>query len=300
MMLDAPKILVVDDEQICCDLICHYLDGLGYNLVKAGNGQEGLDALHQDATSWDLVLLDKFMAGMDGMTMLSHIKSDPILKNLPVVLQTSDTTPEQLKEGIRAGAYYYLTKPFSREQLQAVVANALNQRCYIRHDKDNINELKNCLCSINDISLSFRTREDVHQSVALLTHIADLTITHEIGLLELMLNAVEHGNLGITYDEKTQLIREGRLEAEIVHRLNQPEFSDKSATLRFLREPDGYFFTITDEGRGFDWEPFLDMQIERIHDNHGRGIAMAKSLAFSKLTYMGCGNCVQAMIAIKD
>jgi hypothetical protein len=41
------------------------------------------------------------------------------------------------------------------------------------------------------------------------------------------------------------------------------------------------------------------MQIERIHDNHGRGIAMAKNLAFSKLTYLGYGNCVEAVIAFE-
>lgn len=299
-MLEKSKILVIDDEPICLDQICRYLDGLDYEIVKAGNGYEGLTALNQAPTSWDLVLLDKFMEGMDGMTVLSHIKADPNLKILPVVLQTSDTSPDKLLEGIRAGAYYYLTKPFSREQLQAVVANALNQHRFTRLVQEELDNLKGCLHFINEISLSFRSRENVQQTTALLAQIAGLTMAQEMGLIELMLNAVEHGNLGITYDEKTQLINEGRLDTEINRRLSLPQFSEKSATIHFRKFLGEYHFTITDQGVGFDWEPFLDMQIERIHDNHGRGIAMAKSLAFSKLTYLGNGNCVQAMIERTD
>jgi CheY-like chemotaxis protein len=253
-MLDAPKILVVDDEPICLDHICRYLDGSGsgYEIVKAENGDEALAALHQSPTDWDLVLLDKFMDGMDGMTVLSHIKSDPNLKVLPVILQTSDTSPDKLLEGIRAGAYYYLTKPFSREELQAVVANALNQYRFTRLAQEALSNLKTSLYSVNEISLNFRSREDVHQTTALMPHISSLTMAQEMGLIELMLNAVEHGNLAITYDEKTQLINEGRLESEITDRLGQPEFSDKSATLHFRKSHGEYHFTITDEGKGFD------------------------------------------------
>lgn len=291
----ASKILVVDDEPICLDQISRYLDGLGYEIVKAASGDEALTVLNQAQTYWDLVLLDKYM---DGMTVLSHIKSDPNLKVLPVILQTSDTSPDKLLEGIRAGAYYYLTKPFSREQLQAMVANGLNQNRYTQIAQQELSNLKYRLNSVNEISLSFRSREDIHQTTALLSHIASLNMAQEMGLIELMQNAVEHGNLAITYDEKTQLINEGRLESEIKHLLNQPEFSAKLATIHFRRSQGEYHFTIADEGEGFDWEPFLEMQIERLQDNLGRGIAMAKSLAFSRLTYRGCGNCVEVAIAL--
>lgn len=124
-----PKLLIVDDESIWLDLICHYLDGSGYEIVRAQFGPEALSVLNQAPADWNLVLLDKFM---DGMAVLSQIKTDPDLKILPVILQTTDNSADKLSEAIRAGACYYLTKPFSRDQLQAVVSNALNQNRYTR------------------------------------------------------------------------------------------------------------------------------------------------------------------------
>lgn len=294
------KILVVDDELICLDQICHYLEQSDYHIVKVNNGHDALTALSENPTSWDLVLLDKFIDDLDGMAILAHIKSDPILKVLPVILQTCDTSPDKILEGIRAGAYYYLTKPFSKDQLQAVVANALNQHTFIRLTQEELSDLKECLLAVDEIAMNFQSREQARQTVVFLTHVAGLSAVHQMGLTELMLNAIEHGNLGISYDEKTDLIKENRLESEIRARLELPEYADKQAAIHFKRSAHELHFTITDQGLGFDWEPFLEMQIERIHDNHGRGIAMAKNLAFSELTYLGTGNCVTATITLKD
>ncbi len=291
------KILVVDDELICLDQVGRFLQECDYHIVKVASGQDALAVLHEAPNSWDLVLLDKFMENMDGMAVLDHIKTDPVLKVLPVILQTSDSSPEKILEGIRAGAYYYLTKPFTKEQLQAVVANALKQNAFIRSAQEELSNLKERLLGVNAITLTFRTSEQARSTISLLSHIADLTLAHEMGLAELMLNAVEHGNLGISYAEKTILIRENRLDTEINSRLNSPKYVNKVAEINYQRLGNELHFTITDQGTGFDWTPYLEMQIDRIHDNHGRGIAMAKNLAFSSLTYHDCGNCVKATIA---
>lgn len=124
-----PKLMLVDEESICLDLICHYLDGCDYEIVRVRSGPEALSVLNQAPTDCNLVLLDKFM---DGMALLSQIKTDPDLKILPVILQTTDNSADKLLEAIRAGACYYLPKPFSRDQLQALVSNALNQNRYTR------------------------------------------------------------------------------------------------------------------------------------------------------------------------
>lgn len=290
------KILVVDDELICLNQICHYLEPSDYHIVKATNGHDALTILFENPTSWDLVLLDKFMDDIDGMAILARIRTDPTLKVLPVILQTSDTSPDKIWEGIRAGAYYYLTKPFSKEQLQAVVANALNQHAFTRLAQEELSDLKERLLAVEQISLRFQSYEQALQTVVFLTHVAGLTPAHQMGLTELMLNAIEHGNLGISYDEKTDLIKENRLASEIRKRLTLPEYAEKQAIIHFERSAHELHFTITDQGSGFDWQPFLEMQIERIHDNHGRGIAMAKNLAFSELIYLGTGNCVKATI----
>ncbi|MCX8018369.1 MAG: ATP-binding protein, partial [Rhodocyclaceae bacterium] len=119
-----------------------------------------------------------------------------------------------------------------------------------------------------------------------------------LGLSELMLNAIEHGNLGIGYAEKTRLIAEERLEAEIARRLALPEYGVRKGRLSIERLPDGYEFTIKDEGSGFDWRAYLELSPERAYHTHGRGIAMARSLSFDRLEYKGCGNTVVAHIHV--
>ena len=291
-------ILVVDDDDINQAIIKHYLADFNYQISVASSGEEAMTILRKPASRFDLVLLDKFMGGMDGIEVLQQIKADPHLKILPVILQTADDRPEHILEGIRAGAYYYLTKPLSYEQLHLVVDNALQQHFATKIAHDELSQIKDSLELVQKISLSFKTREQARDIIKLLSKLCSLSAIQGMGLLELLLNAIEHGNLAISYHEKTQLIKDNLLNSEINHRLNLPEYADKIATIEFKRSQNQYTFTITDQGKGFDWLPYMDMHIERINDNHGRGIAMVNKMAFSHLNYLGCGNTVEAIIPI--
>ncbi len=77
------------------------------------------------------------------------------------------------------------------------------------------------------------------------------------GLSDLMVNAVEHGNLGVTYQEKSLLKWEGDWEAEIKRRLALPQFAGRFAMVRAERSATAVTFTITDQGEGFEWQKFL-------------------------------------------
>jgi hypothetical protein len=111
-----------------------------------------------------------------------------------------------------------------------------------------------------------------------------------------MVNAVEHGNLGISYREKSLLKWDGDWEGEIRKRLVQPEFCERRASVRVERTAAAISFRIADQGRGFDWRKFLDFDPERVFDPNGRGIAMARMTSFSRLQYEGCGNVVVATV----
>ncbi|OQW78034.1 MAG: hypothetical protein BVN35_04665 [Proteobacteria bacterium ST_bin11] len=300
MLSDSHKILVVDDEMLWLELIELHLRDSGYRIVTANHGQQALDILRADPYGFDLLVLDKIMDGLDGMDVLRRIKADPYLKFLPIILESADTAPEKILEGIRAGAYYYLTKPFSGEQLRAVIQNALNQHQDVQLTRRELLNTKDTLQLVEEMVFAFRTREQVRKIVALLSSACFLTVVQEMGLLELMLNAVEHGNLGISYNEKTQLISENRLDEEIERRLGLHEYADKTAMVKFRRCGRSLIFNISDEGNGFDWQPYLEMQFERINDNHGRGIAMANTLAFTHLSYLGIGNRVDATIVLHE
>ena len=117
-----------------------------------------------------------------------------------------------------------------------------------------------------------------------------------LGLSELMLNAVEHGNLGITYQEKGQLVKDGLWHEEINKRLEQPCNAKKNAMVTFERDDFEIRFIIRDEGEGFDWHNYLEMKPERALDLHGKGIAIAGAISFDKLEYKGTGNEVIATV----
>jgi anti-sigma regulatory factor (Ser/Thr protein kinase) len=118
-----------------------------------------------------------------------------------------------------------------------------------------------------------------------------------LGLQELLTNAVEHGNLGISYADKTRLVLENRWADEVEHRLTQPGYGQRTVTVTLAREAGDITLTIQDQGDGFDWRKYLEFDPERAFDPHGRGIAMARMMSFDALEYQGNGNTVVLKIA---
>lgn len=121
-----------------------------------------------------------------------------------------------------------------------------------------------------------------------------------MGLTDMLVNAVEHGNLQMTYDEKTRLIKDGGLDAEIARRLTLPEFAHKKATIRFHQNAERIEFTITDQGPGFDWKRYLEINPDLVYATHGRGIAMARGISFDTMEYQGVGNEVVCTINVSE
>lgn len=118
-------ILAVDDDESNLEIIEQTLIRENYEVECVQNGAQALAMLLSSPDKYDLVLLDRMMPVMDGMEMLERIVESPDLRKIPVVIQTAATNPQQEEEGIKAGAYKYLKKPHSKEQLIEVVQDAL-------------------------------------------------------------------------------------------------------------------------------------------------------------------------------
>lgn len=121
----------------------------------------------------------------------------------------------------------------------------------------------------------------------------------QLGLTELLVNGIEHGNLGISYAEKSALLDQGRFETELVRRLALPEHMKKRVHITVERTDRDLEMTILDAGSGFDWKRYLDLNRERADDLHGRGIAMAKHVSFDEVEFRGCGNQVVVSVSLK-
>jgi CheY-like chemotaxis protein len=279
MRHSKPVILVVDDEPINLEVLEEHLQGMAYEVIMANSGEQAWNMLQAEPGRYSVVILDRMMPGMDGIEVLRKIKSDKHLKLLPVIIQTAATAPEQVAEGLREGAFYYLPKPFQPTVLRAVVATALRDRAeYFVEKQDAEDKFKACRL-LEEATFTFRTVAEARQIAMLLSCFCPSSDTALMGLTELMLNAVEHGNLGISYEEKTRLIAEGRLHEEVERRLSLPEYAEKIARASFRRIGHRLIFNISDQGQGFDWQSYLDMSVERLTDNHGRGIAMSRNVA---------------------
>ena len=300
MSLETPKILIVDDEPLSLELIVDRLenDNQGYELVTVGNGDDARNMLESSPEDFDVVLLDRIMPGLDGIEVLARIKAHPVLKVLPVILQTGRTEEKDILEGIQAGAYYYLTKPFDKGTLNAVVNTAVKDRMVYLGLQQDLEKTHNSLGLLERCSFRFRTLDDARGLALLLARACPEPDRVLVGLSELLINAVEHGNLGISYDDKTRLNMNGDWEQEVGRRLASDEYRDRFGRLEFSRNDDSIDIVIRDMGEGFAWNSYLTMTPERGSDNHGRGIAMAGMISFDNIEYRGKGNEVVASILL--
>ena len=296
--MDLPVILVVDDEPLNLDIIEEFLTGKGqpYIVETANDGIEAMEKLEADPNKYDTVLLDRMMPRMSGMEVLEKMSVHPELKYIPVILQTAKVSKEDILEGLKAGAYYYLTKPFTSEILHSVVNTAVKDRGYNKALLASLNVTKSSVKLLENASFKFRSLDDVRSVSSLVACACDEPDKVAMGLSELMINAIEHGNLHIGYEEKSALRKVDKWESEIATRLDLPENKGIYASIDIINNSDEVKYTITDQGNGFDWDEFMEFDTTRVMDNHGRGIAMANQLYFSKLEYQGSGNIVTVLV----
>ena len=297
-MAAKSKILIVDDDNFNLLVIGEHLAQLGYAVDVAHDGQEAWDKISVNHKKYDLVLLDKMMPRMDGITLLKLIRANSSLLDLPVVMLTSADKPEDIVEGLAAGAYYYLIKPATQEVLSRVVKSALEESKKKEDLLERLGQHQNNLRLLRLAKFSFRTLQEAKD---LALFLADLSMNPErtvSGYSELLVNAVEHGNLGITYAEKSQLLAESRWTEEVELRQNSPQYNEQVVEVLLDKSEDKITVTITDQGNGFDWQRFLQFEPERAFDLHGRGIAMSKGLSFDSVEYVGKGNVVIATILL--
>jgi signal transduction histidine kinase/FixJ family two-component response regulator len=125
-MPDQANILVIDDEQIMRDGCSRILAKDGWSVICAENGNQGLEEIKGHPEQMDVILLDLMMPGMSGMEVLDHIRSfDP---NLLVIVITGYATVESAVEAMKKGAYDFIPKPFTPDQLRIIVRRALERR----------------------------------------------------------------------------------------------------------------------------------------------------------------------------
>ena len=114
-------VLTVDDDEAARKMVALIFEGQGFRVIQAASGEEALKTLETERPQ--VVLLDLTMPGMDGLMTLKKIKAKQ--PTVPVIMVSARGENETVREALRAGAYDYVTKPFSLEYLESTVLTKL-------------------------------------------------------------------------------------------------------------------------------------------------------------------------------
>ena len=114
-------------------------------------------------------------------------------------------------------------------------------------------------------------------------------------LYELLLNALEHGNLAIGANQKELLLRDGKWETEINRRLACASHKQLYVDVTLIQNHDQYKIIIRDQGEGFEWREYM-MRAAQHCEIHGRGLSIALSAKFDRIFYNAAGNQVTCTI----
>lgn len=289
-------VLAVDDNPTALRLMESMLARNKYHVLTAVNGKDALRLMAKRGEEVDIILLDRIMPEMDGMEFCRRMKADPKYRLIPIIMQTAAGKPQEIKEGIEAGVFYYLVKPLVSETLTSIVEAARVKIHKYRERRKQYVERQESMTMVQSMKCVFKTLEEGEKLAVFISQFYPDPDRVFTGVSELFINAVEHGNLGITYEEKGKLLQQNTLVEEIKQRLSDPPVKAKEVRVTFAKKEDNFVLEIEDEGQGFVWQDFLQIVPERATHSHGRGIAMAKMLSFDQLYYNDKGTKVTTMV----
>ena len=123
--MNRNKIVVIEDEPDIVEVVSYNLKREGFNVLSVERGDEGLNLVRNQSPN--LVILDLMLPGMDGLSICQQMKSDPLVRDIPVIIISAKGEESDVVIGLELGADDYLTKPFSPRELLARVKAVLRR-----------------------------------------------------------------------------------------------------------------------------------------------------------------------------
>lgn len=297
--MGGSTILAVDDDPNNLRALRLDLEDAGYKVLMAADGVEAWKVLESRKSEIKAILLDRMMPNMDGMQFMEKLRGSSYASK-PVIMQTAAAEKEQVVEGIKAGVYYYLTKPYEKDVMLSVVYAAVTDYGNYSELRSNLEQFNKKLHLVRESYFELKNIEEVEYLAIFLAQFFPSPENVVFGIAQMLINAIEHGNLGITYDEKTELNFSATWLEEVKRRQNLPENRNKVVLVKYKREPNRVSITITDEGKGFNWKDYLEISPERATHSHGRGIALSRIASFDKIEFHDPGNSVTCTVMLVD
>ena len=263
------KILIVDDDEV--NRMCGTMNLKRFtkftNVAAADDGTSGLEFLEHNPDT-DIIFLDRMMTRMNGLPMLKKMNENSSYKNIISVFQTGEVGYKEKRECIDNGSLYLLQKPFDHNQ-QSIITEFVAAKIrakrrildYIAANKAN---------ETSFIFKDFSEAEKVAASLAL--HYPEPLTVYE-AIYELLINAIEHGNLEVGYKSKANTTDYSSYIKDINERLKS---SNRFVTASLKKSGHKVKLTIKDQGKGFKFQEFPEFDASVIHKHSGRGIYKAQ------------------------
>lgn len=288
------KILIVEDDAASLETLSDTAVSQGYETCTAEDGAIGLEMFNEFKP--DVVLTDIQMPKKDGLALLEDLRRSD--SETIVVIMTAFGSEDYAMRALQLGANNYLQKPIRHRDLLPL----LDKYKSVVEARDRRGEVSGLVLH-RGLTLEFDNRMERVTAIVdyLIAETNDAIPKGEslgirLGLVELINNAIEHGNLGIGFEEKSAALEEGpgALQSLYEARLDDPALAQRRVKVDFKMDPTGCEWVIADEGEGFDQSAIPDpTDTERLLSSHGRGIFLTR-LKFDELEYLGAGNTVRA------
>ncbi len=282
-------VLVAEDDEVWRHVVVMILRKHGFNVLEAANGREARELYETPGHAIDVILSDILMPHVNGVE-LAKINFEG--RFVPFIICTAVNDPFMALEALHHGVQDYLVKPTEEHLLINVLIGALARHRFYQETRENPAFEGN----LDRIIIKPRLSEVPLAHSWLFHKMEPLRLANRdkgfvYALYEFIMNAHEHGCLGLGEQLKGELIRSDRYAEELMRREKERQGGRIEICISLLH--DKVAITIEDDGPGFDPQPYLKLShddlIERLKRPSGRGIAIA-SRQFDSVIYGNGGS----------
>jgi CheY-like chemotaxis protein/anti-sigma regulatory factor (Ser/Thr protein kinase) len=278
------RILTIEAEAALGSGSVEELERKGHEVLFARDRIEGFHALRKHKP--DIVLTDGQMGGKNVSRLLRQIGE--VGSKTKIIVVTGDTNQEKVTDELGRNTISYLKKPVAPWELREVVEklmgiehSEINTECVVEESKRIImgNQIDEIWGIVNQLLICA-------ENVCGKENLQELGL----GLYEIIINAIEHGSLEISFEEKCQAIEDNVYRELLRERLSHPVYSRRRVTIDYHMTPGELHYVIRDEGEGFDWRILsCSDPVDNLLNPCGRGIFLAR-MYLDRVEYNEKGN----------
>jgi len=293
----AGRVGIIGDDMGDLEAAAERLRAIGFSSMLVDGPSAIWDPAPGAGADVDVMLVRASLKPVEIVQSLESLRDNPRQAPVWTIVLSRHQSSADRPRLIHAGARHLLTMPVEDATLSRVVRAALVDLATSKAIQDYVTSHKSAVGHMLSAVFEIRTIDEAQKLSTMLATNCPVPEKVAVGIWELLSNAIEHGNLEIDYDEKAKLLESGRFEGELARRLRQAPYADRVARVEFRRATKSIRLRVTDEGPGFDFRRFVEAEVPTDRPN-GRGICIARTLCFDRMTYRGQGNVVEVVMAI--